>query len=46
MIRVVWSDIPAAQRRGRQTDIWLTVAGWMWSAYFIGVVAGVLWLAS
>ena len=31
--------------RNRGPDVWLTLAGWLWLAYFVGVVTGAIhWL--
>lgn len=42
----LWRDTAAARPRGPQADPWLTLAGWLWTAYFVGIAAGAVWLAS
>jgi hypothetical protein len=30
---------PIAQAKLRRADVWLTIAGWIWLAYGVGVLA-------
>ena len=31
--------------RGEQADIWRTVSAWIWTFYFVGVMAAAMWFA-
>jgi hypothetical protein len=44
MGRVVYASFPRRLQR-RKPDAWRTVSGWIWTLYFIGVLAGLMALA-